>query len=221
MNKILLIVVSLLVLPLLMTSYMYGHGTASDTVITNAQDKGTTGDADQPGDSVIQYGNPLDTTFSNNCNNVTKSTVTPGYDMATLWQLSDGTGYANATNTYSYSITNWGNISDTIQIIIVESNHTGTFTGAIYKIVTNGATASGPGASINWTTPSIAADAAYTYTVKVYIPPTAVNPNWNVYQISNQNQAGAGTGDTWPTVYAILPAVEDTANARDTLRMTL
>jgi len=215
MKRTFILIVSLCFLMFFTFHSVYGYGTAQGTVITNAQDKGTAGTADTAGDSVIKYANPVNVTNYAAPGNVTTSTVAAGYDLSSVPSLSDSTGYASANVDYSYSITNRGNISDNIKIVVVESNSSGSFTGAVYSIITNGVVAAGPSASPSWTTPSLAADASINYTIRVTIPTASVDGNWNVYGITNKNQNGAGTGDSWPGVYAIAPATDDTANARD------
>ena len=216
MYKIILIFVCFLSLMLLSAPSVYSYGTAEGTTITNAQDQGTAGDPDVAGDSILKYANPLDVTNYATSGNITTSTVAAGYDMSIIPTLSDNSGYASANVDYSYSITNRGNISDNIKIVVVESNSSGTFTGTIYSILTNGETVAGPLANPTWTTPSLAADASIDYTIRVTIPATAVDGNWNVYGTTNLDQNGAGTGDSWPGTLAIAPATSDTANARDT-----
>ena len=214
MKKNVLMIVCGLFLMLLMTSYMYGYGTATGTLITNAKNSANNV-VDSPGESILQYDNAISVTKYTQEPNITVSTVANGYDMSVMLLPSDQNGYASANADYTYSITNWGNVSDTISIIVAESNHTGGFTN-LYSIITNGTVAAGPGTTASWTTPALAANASIDYTIRVTIPSPSVDGTWNTCGVTNKDTGGAGTGDGWPTARAIAPATSDVANARDT-----
>ncbi len=208
----------LLILNLFLLNFnLFGYGTSSGTKITNGSDKGISGDSDLPGDSTIHYHLPLSPVYHKACTNITISTVASGYDISILRDYGEKTEIVGNEILFQYSITNYGNISDSIRIVVTEASNKGSgfFSGNIYSIWQSTNIIAGPSSSLSWITPSISPDAQINFDVRILVPGTVIDQDLNVSKVEIYNQSGSGTNDQWPGDYAINPATPDLSGSRD------
>lgn len=220
MMKFKLIIVVLLSLAIMVPTIAQARGTASGTVITNAKQGNADNVADIPGEVVGSYTNAGGYTNFARATNITKSTVTVGYDLNTINLPVNQTGSPGSALSYSYIISNWANASALITVKITSNAIHPLWGAARYELWTNYGAGSGrlagPVNKISNQLKLLSADAVATIEVRVNIPGGGQDGATNQYYLQVWDPAWTGAaGDQWPGSGAIAPATADLADARD------
>jgi uncharacterized repeat protein (TIGR01451 family) len=202
-------------------SQAFGHGTAANTKITNANLFNTSPDfttATNPGNMAGIFSNASGAkTYAFVQSTSATTWVLPGYDISPLHiNQTSYTQYggAGANITFDFTLTNWGNALDSMTIRVTNRGASGTWAQSnAYEISTNSGVAQGYAVNQTFTKANIAADLAITFHVLVHIPIVQAVGDTNRFIVYLND--GAPAGDAWPTAQALLPATPDAGNVRD------
>jgi uncharacterized repeat protein (TIGR01451 family) len=133
-------------------------------------------------------------------------TVTNAHDLSPWHAVSSHTQQVTAGSvvTFSNAITNWGNMSDDIRIVISNrAASAGWIAADTFQIGTNTGSSFNVMANLN-------PDVAYSLGFSVKVPSSMPAGSTNRFYMRLVNSAGeSGAGDSWPGPGAIAPATTD------------
>ncbi|MDD5065857.1 MAG: hypothetical protein PHF84_02295 [bacterium] len=218
-GKLLFILICVVVL--MTPGFVLARGTASGVIITNAKQGNADNQATLAGEVVGQFTNLSGYTNYSRATNVTKMTVTTGYDMNVINLPGNGSSGAGTYLDYTYIVTNWANASARITVKVLSNAVHPLWGASQYQLWTNygaswGAVNITPVNKISNQLKLVAADSIIQFRIRVNIPGGAGDGSTNEYALSVWDQAWTGAaGDQWPGSGAIAPATADLADARD------